>query len=353
MIGKTSAGTSAKEERTVTAGTGQTVVTPSNGKLLSKVTINPTPSQAKIATPSAAQQTIKPDSGKLLSQVLVNAVPDSEKKGLYVWKKSAKSGKEGTLSFTWLGHQSGTGGCTIYQIASADIDLSQLTEGDFVGHITGSIQNGAIASITFKESGQADVYSPSAGSTISCTYEYDNVNYTVKIYGFYNNDYNWSDITLKSEETFLDFVVSDNASAYPDGGSQGGYWYEKVVEGADLLGAMGFTKMAVDTFTFSSRTALSIFLNHSLGEKPKFAMIMSSNTPTAASDANLALALECTNNSAYYTAIRMLNSSSKTYMAAYSVSDARTTDTIAFLGGSYGGTTYFTAGVKYTLITMA
>lgn len=81
MIGKTSAGTSAKEEKTVTAGTAQKVVTPSNGKLLSKVTINPTPSQAKTATPTAAQQTIKPDSGKLLSQVLVNAVPDSEKKG--------------------------------------------------------------------------------------------------------------------------------------------------------------------------------------------------------------------------------------------------------------------------------
>ena len=80
MIGKTSAGTSAKEEKTVTAGTAQKVVTPSNGKLLSKVTINPTPSQAKTATPTAAQQTIKPDSGKLLSQVLVNAVPDSEKK---------------------------------------------------------------------------------------------------------------------------------------------------------------------------------------------------------------------------------------------------------------------------------
>ena len=36
MIGKTSAGTSAKEEKTVTAGTAQKVVTPSNGKLLSK-----------------------------------------------------------------------------------------------------------------------------------------------------------------------------------------------------------------------------------------------------------------------------------------------------------------------------
>ena len=50
MIGKTSAGTSAKEEKTVTAGTAQKVVTPSNGKLLSKVTINPTPSQAKTET---------------------------------------------------------------------------------------------------------------------------------------------------------------------------------------------------------------------------------------------------------------------------------------------------------------
>ena len=76
MIGKTSAGTSAKEQKTVTAGTGQTVVTPSNGKLLSKVTINPTPSQTKTATPKQTQQTIKPDSGKLLSKVTVKAMPE-------------------------------------------------------------------------------------------------------------------------------------------------------------------------------------------------------------------------------------------------------------------------------------
>ena len=352
MIGKTSAGTSAKEERTVTAGTGQTVVTPSNGKLLSKVTINPTPSQAKIATPSAAQQTIKPDSGKLLSQVLVNAVPDSEKKGLYVWKKSAKSGKEGTLSFTWLGHQSGTGSYTIYQIASADIDLSQLTEGDFVGHITESIQNGAIASITFKESGQADVYSPSAGSTISCTYEYDNVNYTVKIYGFYNNDYNWSDITLKSEETFLDFVVSDNASAYPDGAAQGGYWYEKVVEGADLIQSFGYTKYAIDKFTLSSEIAVkynTCYINHSLGEKPSFAFLTSVgvNTDYRVTGGLTKILTGSTNSQAkrgFY-----LDSGCESEESLYGLSILDATR----VSYDSGNSTYMAKGVEYTLITMA
>lgn len=71
MLGKTNAGTAAKEEKTVTASTTQVEVTPSKGKLLSKVTVNPTPSQAKNITPAKSQQTVLPDDGKLLSAVTV------------------------------------------------------------------------------------------------------------------------------------------------------------------------------------------------------------------------------------------------------------------------------------------
>lgn len=34
--------------------------------------------------------------------------------------------------------------------------------------------------------------------------------------------------------TFLDYIVSDKETAYPDGGEKGGYWYEKVVDGAQI-----------------------------------------------------------------------------------------------------------------------
>lgn len=65
-----------EEEKTVTAGTSTKVVTPSEGKTIKKVTVNPTPSQSKTVTPSTSQQTVSPDSGKLLSQVIVKAMED-------------------------------------------------------------------------------------------------------------------------------------------------------------------------------------------------------------------------------------------------------------------------------------
>ena len=65
-----------EEEKTVTAGTSTKVVTPSDGKTIKKVTVNPTPSQSKTVTPSTSQQTVSPDSGKLLSKVIVKAMED-------------------------------------------------------------------------------------------------------------------------------------------------------------------------------------------------------------------------------------------------------------------------------------
>lgn len=63
-----------EEEKTVTAGTSAKVVTPSDGKTIKKVTVNPTPSQSKTVSPSTSQQTVSPDAGKMLSQVIVNAM---------------------------------------------------------------------------------------------------------------------------------------------------------------------------------------------------------------------------------------------------------------------------------------
>lgn len=64
-----------EQEKTATAGVSAITVTPDTGKTLSKVTVNPTPSQTKTATPTKSQQLIIPDSGKLLSQVTVDPIP--------------------------------------------------------------------------------------------------------------------------------------------------------------------------------------------------------------------------------------------------------------------------------------
>ena len=74
LLSSVSVGAIQTETKTVTAGTGASTVTPTSGKYLSSVTVNPTPSQSKTVTPTTSKQTVTPDSGKLLSSVVVNAL---------------------------------------------------------------------------------------------------------------------------------------------------------------------------------------------------------------------------------------------------------------------------------------
>lgn len=70
-------GGAVKQEKTVTAGTSAITVTPDDYKVLSKVLVNPTPSQSKTVSPSTSAQIVSPDSGYLLSGVTVNAMAEA------------------------------------------------------------------------------------------------------------------------------------------------------------------------------------------------------------------------------------------------------------------------------------
>ena len=73
MKGRTNVGGGKpEEEKTVTAGTSAIVVNPSSGKVMKKVTINPTPSQEKTIEDPSETTLIIPDEGKLLSKVTIN-----------------------------------------------------------------------------------------------------------------------------------------------------------------------------------------------------------------------------------------------------------------------------------------
>lgn len=277
MIGKTSAGTSAKEEKTVTAGTAQKVVTPSNGKLLSKVTINPTPSQAKTATPTAAQQTIKPDSGKLLSQVLVNAVPDSEKKGLYVWKKFQYVAG---VSYTNPSFKmTATSGASKLVLTNCTFDCTKIVDwktffDGFAYTIIENLQNATKFYWWVNSETTYEITGFTALSASSCELALKS-GYTVAAsHAQSGNTYSYSGtkVISKEQKTFLDFVVSDNASAYPDGGTQGGYWYEKV---KNFM--FGLTKEAHGSFILSTDTK-RYTLEHNLGAIPKFVVVYTNDS---------------------------------------------------------------------------
>ena len=70
--------------------------------------------------------------------------------------------------------------------------------------------------------------------------------------------------------TFLDYIVSDKETAYPDGGEKDGYWYEKVVEGA---------KFTTGTVTPSSGNWLRV--EHGLGVTPDIITVMAESSNTS------------------------------------------------------------------------
>lgn len=74
-----------------------------------------------------------------------------------------------------------------------------------------------------------------------------------------------------SDVSFIEFVIADNANAYPNGGMQGGYWYEKVME-TDF----GFEKVSFSKVTPTSDT-YSISFSHDLGEIPKKVFVYTTN----------------------------------------------------------------------------
>ena len=86
--------------------------------------------------------------------------------------------------------------------------------------------------------------------------------------------YAWKKCENDTNHTFIDYIVSDKETAYPDGGEKGGYWYEKVIDGITPE-MFGCTKMAVDTFTLTSNTTGKNYtISHSLGTIPKYFIII-------------------------------------------------------------------------------
>ena len=153
--------------------------------------------------------------------------------------------------------------------------------------------------------------------------------------------------------TLVGYVVDDNKSSYPDGGTQDGYWYEKVVEGIPLS-QLGFTKFAIDTVKYTSRTPCKNYpINHSLGEKPKIAILLPDITGYASGVSN--------NDVIGFAALKGYDGNimeSDCYIAyCYSSSVRGVTTTAIFTEStaqiSESSTYYFGKNITYTLLTMA
>lgn len=76
--------------------------------------------------------------------------------------------------------------------------------------------------------------------------------------------YVWKKLTAEGGD-FADFAVDNDPTAYPDGGEQDGYWYEKVTT----------KSFGIDfgEITITSRTS-SLTINHGLGKIPNYVAIV-------------------------------------------------------------------------------
>lgn len=215
-----------RQNKEVTAGTEAKTVERSEGGILWSVKVNPTPTEDKTVTPSDSVQTVTPPAGKHLGTVTVKAVPDSEKKGLYVWKKYNYSIKPSIVANNQDLSSDGfyIFNSSDYQVTSSDFSLSILDGGQTVG---------TSQTIYFTYTDKL-YWSYTKGGTDDyqsrTTTNDDNVlivssNYSCNFTGLTGIEF-----PDKVVGDFVDFVVSDTESAYPDGGTQDGYWYEKFNE---------------------------------------------------------------------------------------------------------------------------
>ena len=104
--------------------------------------------------------------------------------------------------------------------------------------------------------------------------------------------------TGETVKVFDAYVVADTPDKYPDGGTHGGYYYEKLDFSIEQI--IGITKAAKDTFTFASDTYLNdATLTHSLGAIPKLVIVKDEKSQVVASGTYIAEIFGYANNALY------------------------------------------------------
>ena len=213
-----------------------------------------------------------------------NTLGGGKPEGLYAWKKNLYSPSV-SLENPTFDYISATvsSSSSDYTFGNFSFDISIID--DWTKFFTGFVNTNGYGS-NFPSDGIFHNYSDNR----DWNYTVSEVNLsagTVTIHiggqcGDYKSEgtYKYTGTKVVSEEIkeFIDYIVSDKETAYPDGGEKDGYWYEKVVGDGLTPEMFGCTKMAIDKYTFASQTAIDVGIPHSLGVAPKYVFIFSYST---------------------------------------------------------------------------
>lgn len=157
--------------------------------------------------------------------------------------------------------------------------------------------------------------------------------------------------TLQTKGDYIGLVVSDNADAYPDIGIYDEFWYEKISDGVDLLSMFNCTKISIDKFTYATVTGGNIEIAHSLGEKPRFAIIYCEGNPKKNNSysvvQNLMAVTDNTSDNRLYLIAWMLSYNGEFFGMSKDTVKSDMSQKIPSAG------VYYAEGTEYTLITMA
>lgn len=211
--------------------------------------------------PTASRQTTSVD---ILLREVKRKIADHKGEGGFVWKKYIPSY---TVSFTQITSAESP---TKLLASSNEIDLTTVDASFFEG------LTGTIAPSTYEFLTDSKISIVSSSETKTYDYTYDASTKQISILNLALRSSNWGSAT--ADEVILGFVVSSDPEAYPDGGEQDGFWYERVSEGVSAE-EFGYTKMAHNTFTFSTNQPLkgATFV-HGLDAVPKLLVMFASGT---------------------------------------------------------------------------
>lgn len=258
--------------------------------------------------------------------------------GNYVWRKGINVPEETvSLKFSWLSNNS-------IQLNRTGIPLSDLIGWQFITNVT--ITN--------------ELYFLDGSSNTSYGYTYDANTGILKS----NNEtyfqskqsatYRTKSYKIPRSFTVEAYVVSDDVTKYPNGGTLDGYWYELMEMPGFTPKLFGCTKFAVDTFSYTNNTSITTKRNisHSLGVKPKIAFICGNPQFTTSEyviyEGSIYQIPE--SNNSYVNFYTKHTTNAPVQFNSSLTTNVLTSTTVSIQSGN---TLYFEAGVEYTLVTMA
>ena len=358
------------ETKSATPSTAAQTITPSSGKVLSSVTV------AAMATATQATPSISVSTAGLItasatqSAGYVAAGTKSATKQLTT--QAAKTVTPSTSSQTAVA--SGvytTGAVTVAAVPTETKSVTPTTSAQTVtptsGKFLSSVSVGAIATETKTATAgtSATTVTPTSGKYLTSV----TVNPTPSQSKTVTPSASQQTVSPDSGKLLSSVVVNGDSDLVADNIRKGVTIFGvtgSMAGGIDLAGLFGFTKFAIDKFTLSANDKLpSDAIPHSLGEAPRFALLVS-NFANSGFSANYEVMFYIGAKSYEASTTPGLYEQYLIYSTTYKGPIANTTTYKAFANtyNSYwnasnikitGGSTshYLKAGVEYTLITMA